>query len=230
VWENHFDFIHLVNNKKFHDIEIFTEAGECIYVHKIFMDRFPEMDKLLIDKGDKKYQLKNGIPKNCMIEFLKFLYSDNRSLLGKETVSLLHTVLDDIKPSDLTKQLLKVMCTWNTKPILFPNYLQEMRSSKTGCDITFKVQDQIFLAHRCIVFTRCDVLETLFSSELSLDSNEQIHEIPNVDCKIFELLLDFIYTDQVPKDMSTQQSDSLWQLADKFTLENLKAKCIRNAK
>ncbi len=50
-------------------------------------------------------------------------------------------------------------------------------------------------------------------------------DVEGVDYATFQLLLEYLYTDNVKKDQSKEQLQTLWTLADKYTLENLKCKC-----
>ncbi len=149
------------------------------------MNRFPEMKKLFVEKRSGILEIKIGVSKQNILELLQFLYrittykayyggyTDEPSLISKETITLLHTVFEDSELSLSSKQLL---CGQKKS---LADYLYTLQVKQELCDITFEVEKQKIMAHRCIVFNRCEVLKTFFGSELSLNSKEEVHSISN---------------------------------------------------
>ncbi|KFK26137.1 hypothetical protein AALP_AA8G208400 [Arabis alpina] len=103
-----------------------------------------------------------------------------------------------------------------------------------GCDVTFKVGEETFPAHKLVLATRSPVFRAQLFGPLG-DRNTQCINIEDMESPIFKVLLHFIYWDELPdmqelmgtdsKSGSTLVAQHLLAAADCYALERLKAIC-----
>ncbi|TVU16208.1 hypothetical protein EJB05_39760, partial [Eragrostis curvula] len=104
--------------------------------------------------------------------------------------------------------------------------LGNMLKDGEGADVTFKVDDQLFHAHRNLLAARSAVFkEKLLGAITEQDSNC----IPIADMDpVFEGLLNFIYTDSLPDDWEEDKTVAMQHLlvvAHRYELYRLRALC-----
>ncbi|CAN6373091.1 unnamed protein product [Urochloa humidicola] len=106
-------------------------------------------------------------------------------------------------------------------------HLENLLESQVGADVTFYVRGEVFTAHRAVLATRSSV----FMAELFGQMKEKAAscvKIDDVDPNAFRAMLQFIYTDSLPKiddrDMMVM-AQHLLVAADKYNLERLKSIC-----
>ena len=75
--------------------------------------------------------------------------------------------------------------------------LNSLLVSKEHSDVTLIVGEKQFAAHKAILAARSPVFSAMFSSELK-ECREGRAEITDIDCEVFEHLLKYIYTGEVP--------------------------------
>ena len=75
-------------------------------------------------------------------------------------------------------------------------HLNHLFATKVGADVMFKVGDKEFAAHRCVLAAR----SVVFMAELFGPMKEGIAiQIQDMEPNVFNALLDFVYTDSMPK-------------------------------
>lgn len=107
---------------------------------------------------------------------------------------------------------------WTPRDRLKQDMLQLFKSGKFA-DVTFVIGDAKFPAHRSILVSRAPLLLELTED---IDHGTDI-PIPNVDSTIFEALLHFIYSEELPPGVDlAQQAKALLEVADKYHCSSLK--------
>ncbi|GER34946.1 BTB/POZ and MATH domain-containing protein 3 [Striga asiatica] len=111
--------------------------------------------------------------------------------------------------------------------------LKHLLESEIGCDVTFRLGEESFKAHKLILAARSPVFKAQFFGLVgNLDSNEV--ELEDVEPSIFKALLQFIYSDEFPNFHEITSSASapsailmqhLLAAADRFGLDRLKQLC-----
>lgn len=108
------------------------------------------------------------------------------------------------------------------KEPLEDSYLRLLESGSFS-DITINVGFKPFKAHRAILATRSEYFEAMFKSGLK-ESFSSVVEIKDVEPRIFEAMLLFIYTNRVVEDIKTIAKDLLLA-SDKYLLKGLAEIC-----
>lgn len=90
-------------------------------------------------------------------------------------------------------------------------------------DIKFKVKDKEFNCHRNILASGCDYFEAMFSEKFK-ESGQPVIEIHDIEPKVFQNILDFIYTSQIPNNF-VDNVEELLIAADRYGLEELTRYC-----
>uniref|UniRef100_A0A7N0V5N0 BTB/POZ and MATH domain-containing protein 3 n=1 Tax=Kalanchoe fedtschenkoi TaxID=63787 RepID=A0A7N0V5N0_KALFE len=106
--------------------------------------------------------------------------------------------------------------------------------SEVGCDVVFRVGDEVFKAHKLILAARSPVFKAQFFGHVGNPKMDLV-EIEDVEPVIFKAMLLFIYSDKYPDihqvidSMSMRTSTFLAQhllaAADRFDLDRLKLLC-----
>ena len=96
---------------------------------------------------------------------------------------------------------------------------EKLFTSMSNSDITFKIGNKEFPAHKAIITFRSPVFAAMFKQETS-----QNHvDITGIELDIFQSVLRFIYTDQV--DLTAGNVLPLLAAANQYSLDLLKEKC-----
>jgi len=91
-------------------------------------------------------------------------------------------------------------------------------------DVTFLVENEQVHAHRIILSNRCEAFKDLFEEHRKpFASVKLVIPIRTISAPVFKLLLEFLYTDQIPP--STEYVPELFCLAHRYKLPNLKETC-----
>lgn len=96
-----------------------------------------------------------------------------------------------------------------------------------GADVTFNVGGQIFSAHRCILAARSPVFHAQFFGPMSKKSFDNV-EVEDMEATVFEVLLQYLYTDLLPELQSSASAilaQHLLAAADRYSIERLKTIC-----
>ncbi|KAL3521134.1 hypothetical protein ACH5RR_019283 [Cinchona calisaya] len=112
--------------------------------------------------------------------------------------------------------------------------LKYLLESEVGCDITFHVGDEAFKAHKLILAARSPVFRAQFFGLIG-DPNKEKVELADIEPSIFKVMLQFIYSDNLPDlheitgstsmSTSTIMLQHLLAAADRYGLERLKQLC-----
>ncbi|XP_061910849.1 kelch-like protein 7 isoform X2 [Entelurus aequoreus] len=94
----------------------------------------------------------------------------------------------------------------------------------TLCDVCLVVQSKQFPAHRIVLAAASKFFKLMFTTSM-LESKSYEVELRSVDPEIIELLLEFIYTSQVPADISKVQS--LLEVAKQYQIKCLTKVCVK---
>ncbi|KAE8807813.1 Speckle-type POZ protein-like protein [Hordeum vulgare] len=107
-------------------------------------------------------------------------------------------------------------------------HLERMLKDGKGADVTIDVGGQAFRAHRCVLAARSPVFDAeLFGPMKGKDAPGHV-EVPDMEPAVFELLLDFIYTDSLPGDgegCGVAVTQHLLVAADRYGVDKLKQAC-----
>ena len=89
-------------------------------------------------------------------------------------------------------------------------------------DLVVNVQGQSFDAHKVVLATKSPVFFAMFQND-HVENNTL--DIVDIEPTVFDLLLRFLYTDELDSDALNLWSKDLFVVADKYLLEFLKSKC-----
>uniref|UniRef100_A0A672HAJ5 Kelch-like protein 12 n=1 Tax=Salarias fasciatus TaxID=181472 RepID=A0A672HAJ5_SALFA len=87
-----------------------------------------------------------------------------------------------------------IMTNSHAKSIL--NAMNSLRKSNTLCDITLRVENTDFPAHRIVLAACSDYFCAMFTSELA-EKGKSFVDIQGLNASTMEILLDFVYTETV---------------------------------
>ncbi|GAA6090314.1 kelch-like protein 12 isoform X1 [Tachysurus ichikawai] len=87
-----------------------------------------------------------------------------------------------------------IMTNLYTKSIL--NAMNALRKSNTLCDITLRVENTDFPAHRIVLAACSDYFCAMFTSEMA-ENGRSFVDIQGIAASTMEILLDFVYTETV---------------------------------
>lgn len=90
-------------------------------------------------------------------------------------------------------------------------------------DVTFDVAGKRFKVHRNILSARCEYFKAMFTSGLKESTDSEI-EIQDIEPHVFEIILQFIYTEKLPDNLESVAKDLLVG-ADKYQLQELVKIC-----
>lgn len=103
-----------------------------------------------------------------------------------------------------------------------------MLKNKEGADVTFNVDGRLFPAHRCVLAARSPFFQAEFFGPMKKKPAQDI-VIGDIKPDIFEVLLQFMYTDSLPDDCNAEGNVTVWQhllvAADLYGLERLRLIC-----
>ncbi|KAF7029150.1 hypothetical protein CFC21_040967 [Triticum aestivum] len=112
-------------------------------------------------------------------------------------------------------------------PPALPRHLSQMLSYQEGSDVSFKVGRETFAAHRCILAARSPVFKAELVGPMKENKMRLVH-IEDMDAAVFQALLHFIYTDELPtttRKEATAMAQHLLVAADRYDMERLKLVC-----
>ena len=104
---------------------------------------------------------------------------------------------------------------------LAANLAKFFTSTNTG-DVTLKVQNREFQAHKLILAARSPVFAAMFQHDMKEAALNRV-DIVDIEPGIFQAVLRFIYTDQV--DLTEGNAEDLLAAANRYNLDLLKWKC-----
>lgn len=101
-------------------------------------------------------------------------------------------------------------------------YLENLMESQKFSDVTLKVSDQIFYAHKCILTSRSPVFEAMFAHEMK-EKIDNVVDIEDVDHEVFREMLRFMYAGKV--NNIEIHAYKLLAVADRYSIQGLKNLC-----
>ena len=105
-------------------------------------------------------------------------------------------------------------------------HLGELLTSKQGADVTFHVGGETFRAHRYILASRSPVFQAELLGPMRESHAAAVVEIQDMEAQVFQALLEFVYTDALPQDMTREEEAVICQhllvAADRYSMERLK--------
>ncbi|KAM3412789.1 hypothetical protein ACQJBY_004134 [Aegilops geniculata] len=112
------------------------------------------------------------------------------------------------------------------------DHLNHLLVTKLGADVTFEVGSETFAAHRCVLAARSAVFRAQLFGPMKEGTTADAIQIQDIEPNVFKALLDFIYTDSVPKMEVGGEAgaDVPWMghllaAADMYDLQRLKSMC-----
>ena len=180
----------------------------------------------ILDRNRKKY-----FEKDHTHTFIK------RSSVGYQTYVLRSEIInDDYLPNgcltivcDITVGVDKISenCTiFDVKPdkpqLELLNDYESLLNNQKLCDVTIIISDKKIHAHKTILAAHSPVFMNMFSNE-TIENREGILEITDIEFKVFQELLRFIYSGKI-ESMDTVVNDLL-VAADKYWIRGLLLKC-----
>nr|CAB3494688.1 unnamed protein product [Digitaria exilis] len=124
--------------------------------------------------------------------------------------------------------------TQDTPVIVVPpsdmhRHFGELLSSKEGADVKFRVRKKTFSAHRSVLAARSPVFKKALLGPMKEGTTTSAIPIDDMEADVFEALLTFMYTDDLPDTIKEQEESAIAQhllvAADKYNLERLKLIC-----
>ncbi|XP_036278903.1 kelch-like protein 12 isoform X2 [Pipistrellus kuhlii] len=113
-----------------------------------------------------------------------------------------------------------IMTNTHAKSIL--NTMNSLRKSNTLCDVTLKVEQKDFPAHRIVLAACSDYFCAMFTSELS-EKGKPYVDIQGLTASTMEILLDFVYTETV--HVTVENVQELLPAACLLQLKGVKQAC-----
>lgn len=96
-------------------------------------------------------------------------------------------------------------------------------ASKENADVTIKVKEETFSAHRLILAARSPVLAAMFKNEM-IEKETGFINISDCDPEVFSQFLRFLYSAEV--DYGKCNMFRLYEIADKYDVADLKVVCV----
>ena len=108
------------------------------------------------------------------------------------------------------------------------NHLKKLWENKTGFDVTFKCGDEDIKAHTLILTSGSPVLAAMFQNNF-IENRERIVLINDIEVKVFENLLRYIYVGECALLENAKPDESkiadLLVAADKYAIDSLTEEC-----
>ncbi|XP_043468161.1 speckle-type POZ protein-like isoform X1 [Leptopilina heterotoma] len=105
------------------------------------------------------------------------------------------------------------------------NQIECFYDDQTFKDVTLRVDDKEFNAHKTILILRSPVFAAMFKSKMTEEQTSSV-EIKDINPTIFQKMLRFIYTEKV-EDLEDSAAE-LYYAAEKYQLGKLKTMCINS--
>ncbi|CAL5011203.1 unnamed protein product [Urochloa decumbens] len=122
------------------------------------------------------------------------------------------------------------MCGVQVPPSDLVDNLGELLESEEGADVTFKVEDQMFRAHKIVLAVRSPVFKAELYGPMRNKRRRSI-TVEDMQPAVFKALLHFIYKDLMPvmdnldEDESKDMVKHLLVAADRYAMERMKLIC-----
>ena len=83
--------------------------------------------------------------------------------------------------------------------------INRLRKERKLCDITLKVGEKEFCAHRVILSACSDYFCAMFTSDME-ESHKSVVELHGLDSNTMEFILDFVYTESIQVSVENVQA------------------------
>lgn len=107
--------------------------------------------------------------------------------------------------------------------------LEDLLLSGNNSDVIIKVDGQELKAHKSIIVARSPVFTSMFKYETS-EKITGIVEIEDCEPNIFKEFLHYIYTGRFKKKLTSNVVFDLFEVADKYQMNEMKAYCLEFVK
>jgi speckle-type POZ protein len=124
----------------------------------------------------------------------------------------------------------RTLCNIQVPPSDLVDNLGKLLESEEGADVTFKVEDKVFHAHKIVLAMRSPVFKVELYGPMR-DKNQPSITVEDMQPAVFKALLHFIYKDSLPvmdnldEDENTEMVKHLLVAADRYALERMKLMC-----
>jgi speckle-type POZ protein len=121
-------------------------------------------------------------------------------------------------------------------PPSLQQHISDLLQSNEGTDVTFKVDNETFVAHRCVLAARSAVFKAELFGPMKEGTVSSVIDVEEMEACVFRALLFFVYTDSLPDieiamlEEEDEAKEALWlqhllAAADRYDLQRLKALC-----
>ena len=110
---------------------------------------------------------------------------------------------------------------------VFLTAFQDLFENKNLSDVTLKIQDSSFPAHKAILAARSPVFAAMFNHELKEKLANEV-EISNFKPEVFKEIIRYIYTCKVPPKKMVEFAPEILAAADAYYLSDLKDECEKH--
>ncbi|KAF8722838.1 hypothetical protein HU200_021967 [Digitaria exilis] len=112
---------------------------------------------------------------------------------------------------------MKDVSTQDTPVIVVPpsdmhRHFGELLSSKEGADVKFRVRKKTFSAHRSVLAARSPVFKKALLGPMKEGTTTSAIPIDDMEADVFEALLTFMYTDDLPDTIKEQEESARLKL------------------
>ena len=179
---------------------------------KVFYKEF------LVTEGMEMPVLVNSTPSEILLD-------KSSNLLVNGNLTIIYCEVETYKDVKSLKGLTKILPyqSFSNKEELMKDF-EELFESRKHSDVTFNVGDSEFRAHKTILIARCPVFAAMFDHPTT-EKFSGVIDIPDIIPHVFQELLRYIYTGQVPLMRMDEVAVELFAAADKYLLEKLKQEC-----
>lgn len=101
---------------------------------------------------------------------------------------------------------------------------KDLFANKETCDVTFKVKDKEYKAHRSVLIARSSVFAATFRHN-TLERQTGVITILDCDPVSFQQFLDYLYTGKL-EELSFLSAQNLYYTSEKYDVQELKAFCV----
>lgn len=103
--------------------------------------------------------------------------------------------------------------------------IKDIFTNEEFCDVTLRVKEEEFKAHKVILAARSPVFAAMFKHDTS-EKQTGIVNIPDCDPSSFREFLEFLYSGKFKSEISLHCSVNLYKTADKYSVQELRMFCI----
>ncbi|KAJ6247573.1 hypothetical protein M0813_18523 [Anaeramoeba flamelloides] len=198
----------LYETKKFCDCEIGT-MGNQIPVHKSLVEC---RTKLTIDQIQNKLFVEKPINKEQTLSFLKWIYSDDISEIGKleQTFNLLELTFPPSVDNTLEKDIAQLYQDEDSKDFKILVKIDGDNQDEEEEDDLDEDKEENYeeiSVHKFILYARSGLFRAMFDYVNEKDNTNQVQDYTNKSIKSLEILIKYFYTNSI--EMTTEQDPKL---------------------